>query len=118
MKSSPTKPTPRLAMSVILPPEQTSIDAHNVFGVNWDRRTRQYQSATEAHLHSENPPLDCCSISQPAGDARAIMQAEPFTERVTPGFVAVMDEKRGRSIGTRENFHHFHFKRIRSALKY
>jgi hypothetical protein len=67
---------------------------HNIFGANLDRLPHQHQSATEAHLYAKNPPLDRCSTSQQACDARAVMCAKPFTERVTRGLTGVMDEKR------------------------
>ena len=82
------------------------INDQNIFRTNCDRRSRQNQSAAEAHLHTKNTTCDCCSASQPASDAPAIIRAKPFTESVACGFGGVMDQKGGRSIGTRENFHH------------
>ena len=93
------------------------IDEHDIFRLDRHRGTREDQTSAEAHLHTENLPIDGDSTSQPAPNARPVMRAKPLAESVARGFAGVMDEEGRRSIGCREDFHDRDFERSGPVLK-
>jgi len=63
------------------------IDEHDIFRMDRRRGTREDQTSAEAHLHTENLPINCGSASQPARNARPVMRAKPLAESIGLGFV-------------------------------
>ena len=95
-----------------------SIDAQDVHRANRSRFTRQDEPTAEAHAYPENAAAQSRSIWQPTYNRGSVIGTKPFCENAACGFAGLMDQKRGRSIRARENFHHFNLKRGGPFLKY
>ena len=86
--------------------------------LNRSGRRCQDQPATKTHIHTKDSPMYPRTASTRADDSCAIIPAKPFRERVPGGVVCMMDQKSGRAIRIRKNFHHLNLHRDRLLLKH